>query len=103
MADAEPLKVDTTELRITAGKIDGQGADFAEGHKSAFTGAESTSLGSGAAAAALPAMLAEWEKHGVEYAAHFTRFADGHREAAGGYDDADASGGDGIGRAGADV
>lgn len=96
----EELKVDTTELRMTAGKIDGHGAEFTEAHQAAHSRASSASLGSGQAAAALPAMLAEWEKHGVEFKAHFTKFADGHRDAAVGYDGTDEAGGERISDAG---
>lgn len=103
MADSESLKVDTTELRMTAGKIDGQGADFAEAHQASHSRASSASLGSGAAAAALPGMLAEWESSGAEFKAHFTRFAQGHRDAAVGYDGTDAAEGEEIGNAGSSL
>jgi len=96
----EEFKVDTTELRMTAGKIDGHGAEFAEAHRSAHARVSSVSLGSGRAAAALVAMLAEWEKHGMEFKSHFTNFADGHRDAAVGYDGADEAGGERISDAG---
>ena len=86
------MKVDQTELRMTAGKLDGQGADFAEAHQAAHSRASGAWLGSGALAAALPGMLAEWEKSGAEFKAHFTRFAEGHRDAAVGYDGTDAAG-----------
>ncbi|MGB8404693.1 MAG: type VII secretion target [Mycobacterium sp.] len=99
MGAVEPLKVDTTELRMTAGQIEGQGAEFGEAHQAAHSQAGGTSLGSGAAAAALPGMLAEWEKNGEKFKGHFIRFADGHRDAAAGYDTTDAAGGDEIGRA----
>lgn len=62
---SEPLKVDPTELRLTAGKLDGHASGFRTAHETAQSRASKTALGSGLAAAALPAMLEAWESDGA--------------------------------------
>lgn len=103
MASAnEPLKVDPTELRLTAEQIEAHAGDFLRDHQAAHWRASScqTSLGSGLAAAALPGMLAGWEEHGTRFGKHFVTHAEGHREAADRYAATDADGASGIDNAG---
>lgn len=92
----EPLKVDPTELRVAADKLDGHASGFRTAHKSAQTRASQAALGSGSAASALPGMLAAWEADGRRFDAHFARHAQAHREAAGSYVTTDAESADGI-------
>ncbi|WP_197501793.1 hypothetical protein [Mycobacterium sp. 1164985.4] len=54
----DPLKVDPTELRMAADRLDDQASGFRSAHQSAHSRAGTAALGSGAAAAALPKMLA---------------------------------------------
>ena len=91
----EPLQVTPAELRTAAEELDNHAAGFAEAHQGAAARAGQTALGSGLAAAALPEMLAEWENQGLRFGSHFIQHAEGHREAAAGYevtDDGCASG-----------
>jgi hypothetical protein len=94
----ELLRVDPTELRLTADQIDGHAADFLRDHQIAHWRASScqTSLGSGLASAALPGMLAAWEEDGTRFGKHFVTHAQGHREAASSYVATDANGASGI-------
>jgi len=81
----EPLKVDPTELRMTADQLDGHASAFGAAHETAQSRAGKAALGSGVASAALPAMLAAWESDGARFDTHFAKHAEGHREAAGAY------------------
>lgn len=99
----EPLKVDPTELHLTADHIDGHSAEFLDGHQATHWQASQARLGSGLAGSALPAMLAEWEADGVRFGRHFTRHAEGHREAATRYVGTDTDKAEGISDAGIDL
>lgn len=81
----EPLKVDPTELVLTAGQLDGQAAGFRTGHQSAHARASHAALGASSSAAALPGMLAAWESDGIRYVTQFASLADKHRAAAAKY------------------
>lgn len=96
----EPLKVDPTELRMTADQLDGQAGGFRTAHQAAQSQASKAALGSGVAAAALPGMLAAWEADGTRFDEQFTKHAQGHREAANHYVGTDAGGADRIDDAG---
>lgn len=96
----EPLKVDPTELHMTADKIEGHASEFLRTHQAAQSRAENAALGSGAAAAALPGMLAAWEADGVRFSENFAKHARAHREAANSYERTDADGADAIGNSG---
>lgn len=78
----EPLKVDPTELVLTAGQLDGQSAGFRTGHQSAHSRASHSALGAGLSAGALPGMLAAWESDSIRYEQKFTSLSDKHRAAA---------------------
>lgn len=82
---AEPLKVDPTELVLAAGQLDGQAAGFRTAHQSAHARASHAALGVGSSAAALPGMLASWESDGVRYDRQFTSLSEKHRAAAAKY------------------
>lgn len=97
----EPLKVDPTELRMAADQLDGHASEFRETHRAAHSRASKASLGSGAAAAALPGMLAAWEADGANLYEDFARHARGHREAADAYMRTDAGSADRIDGTGA--
>lgn len=99
----EPLRVSPSELRVAAEQLDGQAGSFAEKHQEAHARAGGTALGSGQASAALPQMLAAWEEQGVNFGAHFTRHAEGHRQAATGYDKTDETAAAGIDDAGSEL
>jgi hypothetical protein len=97
----EPLKVDPTELHVTADRLDGHSSDFLTAHQTAHSQASQANLGSGSSTAALPQMLAAWEADTARFAKHFTTHAEGHREAATRYTKTDTAGADGIDDAGA--
>jgi hypothetical protein len=96
----DPLKVDPTELRMTADQLEGHAGAFRTAHQAAQSRASKTVLGSGSAAAALPGLLAAWEAESARFGEHFAKYAQAHREAAAGYVRTDASGADGIDDAG---
>lgn len=93
---SEPLKVDPTELRLTADKIDGHASSFRTAHETAQSRASNTALGSGLAAAALPAMLETWESDRARFDTQFVTHAEAHRGAAGKYERTDTDNADGI-------
>jgi hypothetical protein len=98
----EPLKVDPTELQVTADQLDGHASVFGTAHQAAQSRAGKAALGSGLAAAALPGMLEAWESDGAHFGTHFAKHAQGHRDAAGAYvktDDGNAGRIDGAGSA----
>jgi hypothetical protein len=97
----EPLKVDPTELHVTAGRLDAHSSDFLTAHQTAHSHASQANLGSGLSTAALPQMLAAWEADSARFAKHFTRHAEGHREAATRYAKTDTASADEIDDAGA--
>jgi hypothetical protein len=97
----EPLKVDPTELHVTAGQLDGHSSDFLTAHQTAHSRAGHANLGSGLSKAALPQMLAVWEADAARFAKHFATHAEGHREAATQYVKTDTAGADEIDDAGA--
>ncbi|MDH6198127.1 hypothetical protein M2272_004786 [Mycobacterium frederiksbergense] len=99
----EPLKVDPTELHLTADQIDGHSAEFLDGHQSTHWQASQTRLGSGLAGGALPAMLAEWEADGARFNKHFTGHAEGHRVAATRYVGTDTDNAEVISDAGSEL
>lgn len=99
----ETLQVNPAELRVAAEQLDGQASSFAEKHHGAHARAGGTALGAGQAAAALPQMLAAWEEQGVQFGAHFTRHAEGHRQAATGYDKTEETAAAGIDDAGSEL
>ena len=96
----EPLKVDPTELHMTADRLDGHASAFRTAHQAAQSRASKAALGSGSAAAALPGMLAAWDAESARFGEYFTKYAQAHREAAAGYARTDASGAEGINDAG---
>lgn len=81
----EPLKVDPTELVLAAGQLDGQAAGFRAAHQSAHARASHAALGAGTSAAALPGMLAAWERDGIRYDRQYTSLSEKHRAAAAKY------------------
>jgi WXG100 family type VII secretion target len=99
----EPLQVNPAELRATAERLDGHAAGFIEALQSAQARAEAASLGRGAAAAALPEMLAAWEEQAVRFAAEFRRHSESHRSAATGYERTDELGAAEVGGAGSEM
>lgn len=96
----EPLEVDPTDLRVAADRIDGHASDFGAAQEAARSRASSARLGSGLAAAGLPAMVAAWESNGVRFARQFGEHAQGHREAAASYMRTDSESAGGIDGAG---
>jgi hypothetical protein len=98
---SEPLKVDPTELHVTAGQLDGHSRDFLTAHQTAHSRASQANLGSGLSKAALPQMLAAWEADSARFAKHFATHAEGHREAATQYVKTDTANAYGIEDAGA--
>ena len=96
----EPLKVDPTQLRMTADQLDGHASGFRIAHQAAQSRASKAALGSGSAAAALPGMLAAWEADGARFNENFIKHARGHRKAADSYVRTDAGSADAIDDAG---
>jgi uncharacterized protein YukE len=94
------LKVNPSELRVAADKIDGHAADFAAAHQAAHRRAGDVALGSGVAGAALPQMMGAWDSDGTEFAKRFTAHAEGHRAAANAYMQTDDGSANRIGDAG---
>ena len=97
----EPLKVDPTELHVTAAQLDGHASDFRTTHQTAHSQASQVNLGSGLSTAALPQMVTAWEADSARFAKHFATHAEGHREAAARYVKTDDASADGIDDAGA--
>jgi hypothetical protein len=85
---------------VAADKIDGHAADFAAAHQAAHRQVGQVVLGSGAASAALPQMLAAWDRDSTQFSERFARHAEGHRKAANAYVQADDGGADRIGDVG---
>jgi hypothetical protein len=81
----ESLKVDPTELQVTADQLDGHANVFGTANETAQSRAGNAALGSGLAAAALPGMLEAWESDGARFGTHFAKHARGHRDAAEAY------------------
>ena len=96
----DPLKVDPTELHLTADQLDGHASDFLAVHQTAHSRASQAKLGSGLSAAALPQMLTAWEADSTRFGKHFATSAQGHREAAAEYVKTDTSSAEGIDDAG---
>ena len=92
----DPLKVDPTELHLTADQLDGRASDFLTAHQAAYSRAGQAALGSGLSAAALPHMLTAWEADGARFGKHFATNAGEHREAATRYVKTDTAGAEGI-------
>lgn len=92
----EPLKVDPTELQLTADQLDGHASGFLTAHQASHSRAGHVALGAGASAAALPEMLAAWERDGLRFDKGFTTHAQSHREAATRYAATDRHSADGI-------
>jgi hypothetical protein len=99
----DPLKVDPTELHMTADQLDGHASDFLTAHQTAHSRASQARLGSSLSAAALPQMLTAWEADSARFGKHFATNAQGHREAAAQYVKTDTAGADGIDDASAAV
>ncbi|HKP39622.1 type VII secretion target [Mycobacterium sp.] len=97
----EPLKVDPTELHLTADQLDGHASDFLTAHQTAHSQASQVNLGAGLSTAALPHMLAAWETDSARFAKRFATNAEGHRDAATRYVKTDTASADGIDDAGA--
>lgn len=97
----EPLKVDPTELRMTADQLAGDASGFQAAHRSAQTRASKAALGTGSSAAALPAMVAAWDADGARFGEHFASYVQAHRAAADGYLRTDDASADEIDDAGA--
>jgi hypothetical protein len=68
-----PLNVDPAALHAATEQIDDHARAFGSAHEAAHALADGVSLGSGAATAALPGMLAAWATHATVFGAHFTR------------------------------
>nr|WP_090276655.1 type VII secretion target [Mycolicibacterium komanii]CRL70095.1 hypothetical protein CPGR_01839 [Mycolicibacterium komanii] len=101
MSDSnDPLKVDPTELRMAADRLDDQASGFRSAHQAAHSRAGNAALGSGSAAATLPKMLAAWEADGARFAKDFAKHARGHRDAADSYVRTDAGGAEAVEDAG---
>lgn len=101
MSDSnDPLKVDPTELRMAADRLDDRASGFRSAHQAAHSRAGNAALGSGSAAAALPKMLAAWEADEARFAKDFAKHARGHREAADSYVRTDAGGAEAVEDAG---
>lgn len=96
----EPLKVDPTELHVTADQLDGHASDFLTAHQTAHSQASQVNLGSGLSTAALPKMLTALETDSARFAKHFATNAEAHRDAATRYVKTDTAGADGIDDAG---
>lgn len=96
----DPLKVDPTELRMAADRLDDHASGFRSAHQSAHSRAGNAALGSGSAAAALPKMLAAWEADGARFAKDFAKHGQGHRQAADSYVRTDAGGAEAVEDAG---
>jgi hypothetical protein len=79
------LKVDPSELQMTADQLDGHASVFGSAHETAQSRAGKAALGSGLASAALPGMLEAWDSDGARFGTHFAKHAQGHRDAAGAY------------------
>lgn len=92
----DPLKVDPTELHVTADQLDGHASDFLAAHQTAHSQASQVNLGSGLSTGALPQMLTAWEADGARFGKHFATHAEGHREAATRYVKTDTASADGI-------
>lgn len=88
-----PLRVNPAELLASAGKLDDRARTFSTAHQAAHSQAGGVSLGSGTAAAALPAMLAAWDERGAAFGTHFANHSAGHRDAAASYESTDENGG----------
>ncbi|ORW09775.1 hypothetical protein AWC14_21355 [Mycobacterium kyorinense] len=99
-ASVAELRVDPTELHLTATQLEAHADEFSAAHQQAHSRASQVSIGSGAARAALPQMLEEWAISGTRFKEHHIRHADGHREAADRYIQADDRGADQIEDAG---
>lgn len=97
---AKALRVDPVELRVTAESLSGHAEAFSATHEQAQSRAGQVALGASKAAAALPAMLTEWQTAGRRFAAHHIEHADGHRAAADAYTQTDSGSADEIEAAG---
>ncbi|MBS9535111.1 WXG100 family type VII secretion target [Mycobacterium sp. M1] len=74
----EPLKVDLTDLRMSANHVDMHHGDLHQAHTAAHGTIEDSSVEwVGASALALQAALAEWQAHSV----HMTNETAHHRDA----------------------
>ena len=100
---AKALRVDPIELRVTAESLSSHAETFSATHEQAQSRAGQVALGASKAAAALPAMLAEWQTTGTRFAAHHVKHADGHRAAADAYTQTDSANADEIEAAGRDL
>lgn len=100
---AKTLRVDPVELRVTAESLSSHAESFSATHQRAQSNAGQVALGASKAAAALPAMLAEWQASGTNFAAHHVKHADGHRAAADAYTKTDSANADEIEAAGRDL
>ena len=88
-----PLRVNPADLLASADKLDDHAGTFSTAHQAAHSQAGGVSLGSGTAAAALPAMLAAWDERGAAFGTHFANHSAGHRDAAASYESTDENGG----------
>jgi hypothetical protein len=86
---AKALRVDPFELRVTAESLSSHAEAFSATHEQAQSRAEEVALGASKAAAALPAMLTEWQTAGTRFVARHIKHADGHRAAADAYTQTD--------------
>jgi hypothetical protein len=100
---AKALRVDPVELRVTAEALSSHAEEFSATHGQAHSRAGQVALGASKAAAALPAMLAEWQTAGTRFAAYHVKHADGHRAAADAYTKTDSGCADEIEAAGRDL
>ena len=99
----EPLRVDPAQLQVTAESLSSHAESFTSAHAQAQSRAGSVALGASKAAAALPAMLSEWQTSATQFAAHHVKHADGHRAAAQAYTKTDDGASDQIEAAGRDL
>jgi len=65
---AKPLRVDPAQLHVTADSLSSHAESFTATHAQAHTRAGQVALGTSEAAAALPAMLTEWQNSGTRFA-----------------------------------
>lgn len=97
------LRVDPAQLQVTAESLSSHAESFTTAHTQAQSRAGSVALGAGKAAAALPAMLSEWQTSASQFAAHHVKHADGNRAAAAAYTKTDDGAADEIEAAGRDL
>lgn len=100
---AKALRVDPAQLQVTAESLSSHAESFTATHTQAQSRAGGVALGASKAAAALPAMLSEWQTSATQFAAHHQKHAEGHRAAARAYTTTDSGAAENIEAAGRDL